>query len=104
MATMTVWHKKLGGPAWGEDDTPFNKENFELVAALEQGDDLYEDLDFCFRKTQNIDHPWWDDPEVKMLVDRECRSTSVGDVIYRAGEAWRCCSVGWKPVDAEGVS
>lgn len=102
MATMTVWHKKLGAPGWGEEAIPFTPENFELVAALEEGTDLLEDLDFCFRKTQNAHGPWWEDPEVKHLSERECRSTSVGDVVFRAGKAWRCARVGWKPVREVG--
>jgi len=97
--TMTVWHAKL--PNWGRENPEFTPENYTMVAILEEGDNCDEDLDFAFRRTQHIDGPWWDANEVTLVGKSEHRSTSVGDVVFRDGLAWRCASVGWTLLSPE---
>lgn len=67
---------------------------FELVAELVI--DSYEigNLEKVFELTNTIEHPWWNNKEVK--VHRKTRSTSVGDVVQtEEGRFYLCDAAGW---------
>jgi hypothetical protein len=38
-------------------------------------------LEIAYEQTNTINDVWWKNPNVKKLVDRDCRSTSVGDIV-----------------------
>ena len=98
-ATMTVWHAKE--PTWGDVPPVWNAEHFTMVAIVapsESGES--RELDDAFQLTNHIDHPWWENEGVTR-VGEECRSTSVGDVVFRNGEAWLCARIGWTRLTTE---
>lgn len=67
----------------------FSSEKYELVARVE-----CQHLGEAFELTNTIDHPWWENEGVEVLV--RSRSTSVGDVIVDPdGQRHRCEPVGW---------
>ena len=62
---------------------------YHLVARVKA-----ENLEGAYAKTQHIDHPWHDNPEVETL--RFSRSTSIGDVIQdESGGFWVVASFGF---------
>ncbi len=62
---------------------------YHLVARVKA-----ENLEGAYARTQHIDHPWHEDPEVETL--RFSRSTSIGDVIQdESGGFWAVASFGF---------
>lgn len=79
---------------------PVFDEDYEFAAALKLDDILTseEALQQAYEKTNNIDHFWWDNPEV-IEKGTDGRSTSIGDVVEIRGQKWRCLPVGWEKMN-----
>jgi len=98
--TVTVWHAKI--PTWGGDPHPrWDAENFTMVAIIEpapEGEAV--SLDHAYEMTNHIDKAWWENEGVTR-VGPECRSTSVGDVIFHEGVPHRVASFGFDAIVKE---
>lgn len=54
------------------------------------------DVDDGFMYTNTIDRPWTDNPQVRLVTPGvRLRSTSIGDIFVRNGEAIMCVAFGW---------
>lgn len=67
---------------------------YQLVAVVEAGT-----LEEAYRLTNHIDHDWWENALVRTLATTPPRSTSVGDVLVRHGQAWIVARVGFIPLE-----
>jgi hypothetical protein len=67
---------------------------YQLVAVVEAGT-----LEEVYRLTNHIDHDWRENALVRTLATTPPRSTSVGDVLVRDGQAWIVARVGFIPLD-----
>ena len=71
-------------------------DEYELVAQVIAEDDP----DTAFTLTQHLDDPWWEQSAVERVIDRDVRSTSVGDVVVLSdGRAMRVEDCGWHAVN-----
>jgi len=95
MTTMTVWHANL--PVFGRGDPEFSAENYTLVALVDG-----ESVDDAFFLTNHVNRPWWENDGVTLVGEPKVRSTSVGDVVVRDGESYRCARFGWEKVELPG--
>jgi hypothetical protein len=87
---IKIWHKV---------DSNFREggsfpSDFELIATVET-----DDLEHAFERTNTIEHYWGENEEVEILVDRGCRSSSVGDVFELNGEAHQVASCGFVKIE-----
>ena len=71
------------------------KESYQKVASVEASS-----LDDAYAKTQNIDSAWVNNDGVTTFLG-QCRSTSVGDIIYNTDEkqGYMVDNFGFKKVD-----
>ncbi len=84
-----VWHVK----EWGVFESRRWPEDYECVAYVKSSN-----VEDCFRLTNTIDAPWYDNPEVECL--KKTRSTSVGDVIVTPDHKIHLCMpMGWQELD-----
>lgn len=59
-----------------------------------------DDLEVAFKFTQHLDRPWWERQGIEVLADPpEIRSTSVGDVLVKDGDAYAVESFGFTYFD-----
>jgi hypothetical protein len=80
---------------WGRTHFPCTAD-LELAAVVDT-----TDKEKAWVLTNNIDHPWPENPGVTCKTTKP-RSTSVGDAVKDAeGRWWLCCGVGWKEFDLE---
>lgn len=96
--TVTVWHANK--PTWEVETSPvWEAANYTLVAVVDPDPETGEpaSLDRAYFLTNHIDHAWWDNEGVSR-VGPECRSTSVGDVIFRNGTPYRVASFGFDEI------
>jgi hypothetical protein len=57
---------------------------------LRATDDMMAMLEGVWALTNTINHPWWDNPSVRLITGKPERSTSVGDIIqFEDGRRWR---------------
>ncbi len=61
------------------------------------------DIHDVFEKTNSIDHPWTQNPEVREVLTDRPRSLSVGDLVkeVESGKVFICESSGWKELPRE---
>lgn len=79
----------FGVPVLPDPEWP---DGYELVAEVES-----DDLDDIFRLTNHIDHAWYENEGV--VVHKQARSTSVGDIVETSNGLFRCMFVGWEKFD-----
>lgn len=81
----------------GRVDGALAMDLYRPVARLEASD--LEDL---FTRTNSIDAPWYEAPEIDLLVTGGAPSTSVGDIAIETetGQGHFCADFGWKPLAA----
>jgi hypothetical protein len=93
MSKLKVYQAK--NPTFGMGGHPeFNEQNFDLVAEL-----TGEHLDDAFHLTNHIDRDWTERVrEGFIVVKKDSRSTSVGDVVVQDGIPYRCENRGWKEI------
>ncbi len=74
-----------------------------LVAdvAVPEGMSVVEAREHAFERTNTIDHHWWGNKGVMAFVF-PARSTSVGDVVWVDGHAYRVENVGWSETSITG--
>jgi len=89
---IEVWHAQQ--PTWGFND-PEWPTAYTKVAEVET-----DDLDRAYELTNHIDRAWFTNPGVRAFDAPRLRSTSVGDVLVRAGAAYRCADAGWTLIPA----
>lgn len=86
-------------PNFGLGKKPLFPADYELVAEVE-----CKDLEDAFRATNTIDDIWTKNPEVIQLHKRQCRSTSVGDVLEdEDGIAMYCAPCGWDEIETRHI-
>jgi hypothetical protein len=74
---------------WGKDKFPA-RDDLKIAALVDT-----DDLEKAFELTNNIDHPWPQNPGVT-CVTAQPRSTSCGDAIRDEQSRWfLCAGVGW---------
>lgn len=67
-------------------------DGYEQVAEVEA-----MGLDAAFTDTNSIDDYWGKNANVTLKTNKECRSSSVGDVFQVVGgNYYRCAIIGWK--------
>jgi hypothetical protein len=91
METIKVYHSKELW-IWVMDPPPTFPEDYELVAIVPTSD-----LEIAYRDTNHIDRVWWENPNVQLV--KESRSSSIGDVLVRGDEQYRCEALGWKRIN-----
>jgi hypothetical protein len=96
--TVTVWH--ANEPPWRSETPPrWDPANYTMVAIIApdaNGEPV--SLDRAYFLTNHLDRSWWENAGVTR-VGPECRSTSVGDVIYRDGIAYQVASLGFDRIE-----
>lgn len=96
--TVSVWH--ANEPTWRSETSPaWDPANYTMVAVIapdENGDPV--SLDHAYEVTNSNFGPWWENEGVTRIGPKT-RSTSVGDVIYRDGIAYRVASFGFDRVE-----
>lgn len=65
-------------------------QDYELVAEVEANN-----IGDVFYFTNHVDHAWWEHQNVRKVVGRPCRSTSVGDIVVSNEIVSLCRVVGW---------
>lgn len=79
---------------WTKHPEEIDMDNYDRVAKVR-----CETLDDAYRLTNHIDRPWWENDLVVKTVEREVRSTSIGDIIVAGHhEAYIVASVRFEPV------
>jgi hypothetical protein len=94
MKQYIVWHAKE--PTFGFGEQPVFPEAYKRVAIVNS-----KGPDEVFRVTNHIDSDWTKNPEVALLMVKQARSTSVGDVVEELrpdGKKFLCDMVGWKEI------
>ena len=71
-------------------------QGFKLVALVHA-----RDFDHAFQLTNHMDHAWWENPQVTLLVEPTQRSTSIGDVIIPLAEARMAAYYGFQRIYVE---
>jgi hypothetical protein len=86
---VEVWHAQH--PTFGIGPAPKWPDEFTKVAEV-----ATDSVEEAWGLTNHVDRPWWDNPGVTLLVPKQARSSSVGDVLVVDGRPFRCASVGWE--------
>ena len=91
--TVEVWHATEN--RFSEDAT-----GHVQVAIVELPDDMksIDALEKAFQLTNHIDVPWWDNEEVTRTTQKDCRSTSTGDIVRIGTKSWRVLGIGWEEI------
>ena len=87
---IKIWHKK--DPNFREATT-FPLDDYEAIAEVAS-----DDLDKAFEVTNTISHFWAENEEVSMLVNKGCRSSSVGDLFQLNGKFYQVMGRGFEAV------
>lgn len=89
---IRVYHDK--NPSFGFEVPPW-PDGFEFVAEVD-GDSI----DHAFQQTNHIDRAWYDNNDVRKIVEGTVRSTSVGDVLVKVEvhktTKFYCMPFGWQ--------
>lgn len=85
--------ERLWDPLFNEDTAPPWPHNYKRIAAVASSD-----LDVAWEKTNHIDSDWTENREVRLLDKNPQRSSMVGDVFVKDGEAFMVMHVGFKPL------
>jgi hypothetical protein len=99
---FTVWHRinyieylKTRSIKESEEENRVALSEFEKVAEIN-----CSNIDQAFLLTNNINHSWWDNPQVQVI--KKSRSTSEGDLVIDSdGIIYRCMMIGWKEVEVK---
>lgn len=99
--TVTVWH--ANHPTWRTEDSPvWEASNYTMVAIIDPDENgASVSLDQAYHDTNHIDRAWWENEGVTR-IGPECRSTSVGDVIFRDGTPYRVAICGFDKIEKAG--
>lgn len=93
MKTVEVYHARKPNFGFG-DPIPFDE--YELVAEF-KNDKSIEDV---FMESQNLGIAWTSKVDgIYAIHKKECRSTSVGDIIKKDDVYHLCENMGWTEID-----
>ena len=70
------------------------------VAIVELPDDMdnMNAIEEAYHLTNHIHIPWWDNAEVTRTTQKDCRSTSTGDIVRIGTKSWRVLGIGWEEI------
>jgi hypothetical protein len=95
--SIEVWHAVHPTFGWSQPDRPAPvwPDGYTQVAVV-----ATDDCDTAFSLTNHIDRSWTENPGVTMHTACGVRSTSVGDVLVKNGQAWLVSNIGFTAIEA----